>query len=750
MVKLIQLLFICLVALLPVGGVGQQPLTRGQADQLYAKDPINLVNDPYHKAAFQRGDSTALLVGAADGPQTWVLVKSDPNYPVESPGIKRVYGSGTGVLGRTFNFSDLGLKAGDTVTAAVAFYVPLGQQITCQAFWRTSADVVVGSIASPSSQVGPGLKVVTFDEITVPATAAKLNIRFGAVSATAGQDGEIYLAWGVYKRMTGATSVNKERCVAELLSGLTPCDPRRVNIPSRLYAFAGGTGSPTAIREFNLYFANALDKWTTDALEIVAGYGIQYSRTWRVQPGNTDYTPYNISTGSFSVTARLKDLAKNTLLTAASTFYVSNSSSTTRVPVLVVGDSWTRLNTIAKRAKSILPGTVDVVGTRSYGDDDTGLGSNYGTNGGEGRGGWLASSYLGNAGTSGSTASDSPFLFPTAIAGNRYHGNTAFWASVVSGSAGYDQEGFQWAAKNFTTGSNIYNSSGYLVSPATGDTCYDPTQSAGSQLRQWNGASWVTMPSSSGTATSIGITGPSTVTRASGSFTTDGVLPGSTIYLSGYSTGANNGRFTVATVSATSLTVTSTSLVTETASASKFYTAWVIDYAKYLTKNFDAFKQTGSFVAPKIFVWHLGTNDFYGPTTIDSNSSWTNYVTATDAMIAAIRSYSLNTLIVIATPGVPNGEAVRNRANLMDAVGRIIRRYDTAANIANKIYVLPTHLAIDPDYQWPASNLPVNGNTSGTTVRTITDFVHPSSEGYNSVADVYSGFIQYARAASLV
>lgn len=746
-IPLLLLAFLCSFAL----SLAQGGLTIGLANQLYGKDPINLVNDPYQSAAFARGDLTALTIGAADGASSYSLAHSDPMYSVRTPAIKRAYGSGTGVLGRTFAFADMGLKAGDTVTAVVAVYVPLGAQITCQAFWRTAADAVVGSIASPNSQVGPGLKVITFDEIQAPATATKLNIRFALVSASGGHDGEIYLGWGIYKRQAGANAVTTGRCVAELLSGLSVAEPRRLNVPSRLYALAGGTGSPTAIRELNLYYGNALDKWSTDTFEVTAGYGMQYGRTWRLQAGNSDYTPYNIGSGSFTATMRLKDAAKNILLSAAPTVYVSSASSTTRTSLLCVGDSWTRLNTIAKRAKSILPGTVDVVGTRSYGDDDTGLGSNYGSNAGEGRGGWLASDYvLTRWGTSGSTAGDSPFLFPTAISGARYHGNTAFWALVVGGAPGYDQDGFQWAAKGFTTGSYIFNSSGYLISPVSGDTCYDPTQSAGSQIRQYNGSTWVALPSSSATATSIGITGPSTVTRASGSFVTDGVLAGSTIYLSGFSTGANNGRFTVSTVSATSLTVTSTSLVTESASSSKFYVAATFDYSKYLARNVDAFKQTGSFVAPKTFVWHLGTNDFFAPTSIDSNSSWANYVIATDAAIASVHSYDPNTLFVIATPGVPPAEAARNRFNMMEANGRIIRRYDTAANITARTYVLGAHLAIDPDYQWPASTLPVNANTAGTTTRTVTDFVHPSSEGYYSVADVYAGFIQYARSASLI
>lgn len=66
-----------------------------------------------------------------------------------------------------------------------------------------------------------------------------------------------------------------------------------------------------------------------------------------------------------------------------------------------------------------------------------------------------------------------------------------------------------------------------------------------------------------GANATISATAPSTFSRVSGSFITDGFLPGGTISVTGFSNGANNSTFTIATVTALSMTITQATLVTE-------------------------------------------------------------------------------------------------------------------------------------------------------------------------------------------
>ena len=66
-------------------------------------------------------------------------------------------------------------------------------------------------------------------------------------------------------------------------------------------------------------------------------------------------------------------------------------------------------------------------------------------------------------------------------------------------------------------------------------------------------------------SSSYGVTGPSTFTRTAGSFITDGFTVGSDIVTAGHSNAPNNGTFTPAVVTALTLEVTATTLITESA-----------------------------------------------------------------------------------------------------------------------------------------------------------------------------------------
>ena len=83
------------------------------------------------------------------------------------------------------------------------------------------------------------------------------------------------------------------------------------------------------------------------------------------------------------------------------------------------------------------------------------------------------------------------------------------------------------------------------------------------------GGTWATAPVTGSMALA---TTTSAVTRATGSFITDGFMPGDVVTLAGFATGGNNGVTQVVEVSALSLTVAKT-LVADTSAASRTVTA---------------------------------------------------------------------------------------------------------------------------------------------------------------------------------
>ena len=74
------------------------------------------------------------------------------------------------------------------------------------------------------------------------------------------------------------------------------------------------------------------------------------------------------------------------------------------------------------------------------------------------------------------------------------------------------------------------------------------------------GGSWAALGTG---AKTLGVTAPSTFTRSGGSFLDDGFVPGHKIVTTGFTDSANNGNFRVVSVSAASMVVEETTLVTE-------------------------------------------------------------------------------------------------------------------------------------------------------------------------------------------
>lgn len=155
---------------------------------------------------------------------------------------------------------------------------------------------------------------------------------------------------------------------------------------------------------------------------------------------------------------------------------------------LAIGDSITRAGNYSYLALTPLTGAT-AVGTRTYND------ALFAT---EGRGGWSLASYFSNFGH---PTADSPFLFPTNVAGAKFWGNTEFWRKVSHVAMntlpvnGYDFDGFQKMARNWGSMASapIYDVNGYPLTPAEGDVVVNPTKAAGSQFEQYVSGVWTTI-----------------------------------------------------------------------------------------------------------------------------------------------------------------------------------------------------------------------------------------------------------------
>lgn len=193
------------------------------------------------------------------------------------------------------------------------------------------------------------------------------------------------------------------------------------------------------------------------------------------------YTPTTAKTFNLTVKIldRLNALVKSLVIPV--TVYAAPSGAGKRH--MGIGDSITRAGTYVGNALTPLTGAV-TVGTRTYNDGVLNV---------EGRGGWSLDGYMTRIGN---PTGDSPFLFPTTVAGNKFLGNTSFWKAVVNTDPnGYDFQGFQKIARGWGA-SNApfqFDANGYPTAPTEGDVVVDPLQAAGQTWRQYTAGAWTTM-----------------------------------------------------------------------------------------------------------------------------------------------------------------------------------------------------------------------------------------------------------------
>ena len=220
-----------------------------------------------------------------------------------------------------------------------------------------------------------------------------------------------------------------------------------VILPNSVYVLAN--------ENLSIDYKNILKNFEINDVEISSNNG-------DISDTKFSYTPS--SNESFELNVIPKDLLLKDVLKKTVNFEtVVETSSTSQVNILAIGDSLTRSGEYLDTLQNRLP-NVKSVGTRTFNNGETNT---------EGRGGWTLSRYFNQFGMTDTV--DSPFLFPNGVEGMNYWGNTEMWKKVCyTESDSSDYNGFQKIAYGWSGSTCLYDENGYPLSPNLDDVVLDP------------------------------------------------------------------------------------------------------------------------------------------------------------------------------------------------------------------------------------------------------------------------------------
>ena len=247
-------------------------------------------------------------------------------------------------------------------------------------------------------------------------------------------------------------------------------------IPRNLYVLKG---SALSSERTNIFYRNALLSLSENFMvSATSPYGQCLTGRWLYKTVSDESLmpsePFNID-----FIAR----TDNGYTTQSTTVEIVDTSNTTPVRLLPIGDSLTRAGVYLSQVVNSIP-NVTTLGTRYYPTDSIPVR--------EGRGGWTLEKYFTFID---SAQLDSPFVFPTTVSGEHYKGNTRDWKAICytdPNNPAYN--GFQKIARGWKDeGEFLYDENGYYKYPVIGDVMLDPTLPEGSQWVEWNGFNWQPM-----------------------------------------------------------------------------------------------------------------------------------------------------------------------------------------------------------------------------------------------------------------
>lgn len=153
------------------------------------------------------------------------------------------------------------------------------------------------------------------------------------------------------------------------------------------------------------------------------------------------------------------------------------------------------------------------------------------------------------------------------------------------------------------------------------------------------------------------------------------------------------------------------------------------DFSYYMAQN-------GYSGVDYVFI-NLGTNDA---------DDYANFISYYRTMIDSIRAYNSSIIIGVWVPApfaTFGGYTHRtNDSQTFQMMEAIIDAFDNEESKANKIFVIPTHMNINTEYDYPWKDVPYTTEKPECTYRVCTDQIHEAN-GYYKDANVIFGYIKH-------
>lgn len=168
-----------------------------------------------------------------------------------------------------------------------------------------------------------------------------------------------------------------------------------------------------------------------------------------------------------------------------------------------------------------------------------------------------------------------------------------------------------------------------------------------------------------------------------------------------------------------------------------FWFSGAVDYPQYLTAN--------SLATPDFVAIMLGINDVFGQASdAGATSIATTRLNQLDTLITSIKAVNGTIKVLLCIPTPPaNQDAFgknylvgetswRHKRNMLLWAQTMITKY--SGQEANRIYLVPTNVAIDTVNNYPTETVAVNSRNSNTVARQ-SNGVHPATSGYRQIGD---------------
>jgi lysophospholipase L1-like esterase len=175
-----------------------------------------------------------------------------------------------------------------------------------------------------------------------------------------------------------------------------------------------------------------------------------------------------------------------------------------------------------------------------------------------------------------------------------------------------------------------------------------------------------------------------------------------------------------------------------------FWISGAVNYAQYLVNN--------SLVTPDFVAIMLGINDVFAQTSdANATSTATTRLNQLDTLIASIKAVNGTIKVLLMIPPPPAGQdafgknylvgetAWRHKRNIVLWAQSMIAKY--SGQEANRIYLVPTNVAIDTVNNYPTETVAINSRNTNTMVRQ-SNGVHPDTSGYQQIADALTAALK--------